>query len=291
VKVDEKELKKWIRENDRSNKGFIDWNDYKYIYTPASRQAKGKSATPSPTPSSSQRVNRVTLTSSTTLSADHNATTNDVTSVSIQHADLYRKRESERQQLLWEAFSKYDLDGDGLITVEDMRLSLGSQRCSDAEIARWIEQRDASGLGAVSFPDFVKHYGKKEGRATPRLGTFRTLASSLGRFPSTGNEEEEEENKGNDDDIEAAARADRQSAPRSRLFSSGSERTGGRIELLREAFANYDLDGDGLISREDMRLAVSDQQCSDAQIEKWIQRRDSTGRGAVSFEDFIKHYR
>ena len=39
-----------------------------------------------------------------------------------------------------------------------------------------------------------------------------------------------------------------------------------------------------------MQLAVGGLQSSAAEIDAWIKRRDSSGKGAVSFEDFAKHY-
>jgi Ca2+-binding EF-hand superfamily protein len=62
------------------------------------------------------------------------------------------------------------------------------------------------------------------------------------------------------------------------------------LEKLQTVFSSYDIDGDRFISASDLRIALAEQQPSEAQIASWIQRRDVKGSGAVSFEDFVRHY-
>jgi len=181
------------------------------------------------------------------------------------------------------------VDGDGVISEHDMRTSLGDQRCSDDEIRAWIRRRDSSGTGAVSFEDFVAHYSssRSSGKGEP-------LPSSPGRKSTTRGYEIDTM-----DTTDTLSRSKKMSFDmRKDPFQSVSathrdslaQRERSRLQLLREAFAGYDLDGDGFISKDDMKLAVGGIQCSDAEIEAWLRKRDSSGKGAVSFEDFIKHY-
>ena len=58
------------------------------------------------------------------------------------------------------AFDRYDMDGDGFISVEDLKFAFESQgrHCTAHELLSWVRRRDSSGVGAVSFNDFASHY-------------------------------------------------------------------------------------------------------------------------------------
>jgi len=281
-------IRKWLREADHAGQGWVDWTDFKYIFEAtsiarASSAAKIHAAEKSAigrTGDSPVPVGRLTSSKSSSLTA---------TGVSLEHSSLYRDREDKRMQLLREAFSKYDLDGDGMISENDLRTSLGEQRCSDDEIRAWILRRDSSGSGAVAFEDFVTHYSSERSSSVGRKG--EAFVSSPRRKSTVSSFD-----KGTMDTTDTLGRSKKmtfdvrkdpfQSVHRDSL----TQRERSRIHLLREAFEGYDLDRDGFISKDDMKLAVGGIQCSDAEIESWLRKRDSTGQGKVSFEDFIKHY-
>ena len=70
------------------------------------------------------------------------------------------------------AFDKYDVDGDGFISIQDLERSLlrnngnsvtteghrTSNRYSRAELEAWIRGKDSTGSGVVSFTDFQRHF-------------------------------------------------------------------------------------------------------------------------------------
>ena len=58
------------------------------------------------------------------------------------------------------AFSRYDVDCNGYITVEDLRRVFASQgkQSTEAELREWVRRRDSTGRNAVSFLDFSEHY-------------------------------------------------------------------------------------------------------------------------------------
>lgn len=66
-----------------------------------------------------------------------------------------------------------------------------------------------------------------------------------------------------------------------------------RMILLKRAFARYDCDGDGLITSRDLRRAFRSQgkEYSDDEIQDWVSKRDTKGRGGVTYDDFVKHYK
>ena len=58
------------------------------------------------------------------------------------------------------AFSRYDVDGDGVITVDDLQKVFKTQgrESSISDLIAWVRKRDSSGRGAVSLRDFSDHY-------------------------------------------------------------------------------------------------------------------------------------
>lgn len=62
---------------------------------------------------------------------------------------------------------------------------------------------------------------------------------------------------------------------------------------MRHAFTEFDLDRDGLITREEVATAVKAMglRYTDAQIAEMIKAADRTGDGRVDYEEFIKLFR
>ena len=53
------------------------------------------------------------------------------------------------------------------------------------------------------------------------------------------------------------------------------------------------MNGDGLIDAEDLAQAFTSmgKHVKHEEIVEWVVLRDSSGRGAVSFEDFVAHFK
>lgn len=68
--------------------------------------------------------------------------------------------ESGRIDRIRRTFAKYDVDGDGLIDVEDLIsvFRATGKTVEIDEIKEWVRSRDSKGLGAVCFEDFLSHY-------------------------------------------------------------------------------------------------------------------------------------
>jgi calcium-binding protein CML len=66
----------------------------------------------------------------------------------------------DRYKALRSIFSRYDIDGDGYISVNDIIESFKNQgrTCTEAEALAWVRKRDSIGSGGVMFEDFMKHY-------------------------------------------------------------------------------------------------------------------------------------
>jgi Ca2+-binding EF-hand superfamily protein len=135
--MSDEDIRRWLRESDRHGKGYVDLNDYLAIF--------GKS--------SDQRQKTMTTTAfdaSSTRAEPHSSEAGQTSSLSS----------SERRVLLKQAFSKFDIDRDGFISVADLRAAFESQNrpYSDADLIAWVKKRDVSDIGAVSFEDFVRYF-------------------------------------------------------------------------------------------------------------------------------------
>jgi hypothetical protein len=66
---------------------------------------------------------------------------------------------------------------------------------------------------------------------------------------------------------------------------------GGR-DALRRAFTMYDMNGDGVITYGELKGCFRRQgrDASDFELREWIRERDTSGTGAVSFEDFARAF-
>lgn len=113
------EIRAWLTEYDRGAKGYVDLGDYVSIY-------------------------------------QTNFPTKSLTSLDLNGGiDTIE----EQEKVLRHAFLRYDFDQDGMISIEDLRQTIGrSSNLSNDQLLAWIRSRDKSGLGAVSFADFVEHY-------------------------------------------------------------------------------------------------------------------------------------
>lgn len=136
VRESDETVREWFRATDRGDKGYIDFADYQAIYDSGS----SKTLTFSDLRSSGERkspADRATSPSS-----------------------AKRKAEEERLALLRKAFERYDVDGDGKISSEDLRKAFTAQgkAFTPTDLRTWVQTRDLSGTGAVCFDDFAKHY-------------------------------------------------------------------------------------------------------------------------------------
>ena len=90
----------------------------------------------------------------------------------------------------------------------------------------------------------------------------------------------------------AGANTDRNSSGALRGSSSQQRATAPKRSKaeLQTLFKHYDVNHDGFISLEDLRSAMKADgyTLQTAELQQWIQKRDTTGAGRVDFEDFCK---
>mmetsp|Transcript_8435 Transcript_8435/g.17408 ORF Transcript_8435/g.17408 Transcript_8435/m.17408 type:complete len:151 (+) Transcript_8435:119-571(+) len=131
---------------------------------------------------------------------------------------------------LKEAFNMFDIDGDGTITLVELKKVMKSlgQNPTDKELRQMIESVDDNGDHEIDFQEFL------------------ILMSSK---------------KGNNDDPD---------------------------KELRDAFRVFDEDGNGTISRSELKKLMKNlgQALSDAELDAMMDEVDTDGNGEIDFEEF-----
>ena len=67
---------------------------------------------------------------------------------------------SAKEERLWEAFSKVDLNHDGKLSAAEIQQVLGGDA---AEVAQMIKDVDIDGDGEIDFDEFITMWALKEG--------------------------------------------------------------------------------------------------------------------------------
>ena len=190
-------------------------------------------------------------------------------------------------------FRRLDIMSEGRLTYLNLRsaLELREVREPDATVRRWMQEHDRGHKGYVSLADYEAIY------ANCIIGNNSSAASGRGSGLGRGAE-------AMGDTMDSLGTAESRSDHGSTGLYRGShydsidrgdaERAQQqRQDLLRKAFDRYDTDRDGRISTEDLQQAFTAQgrAFTPQDLEAWVSSRDSSGTGAVSFEDFVKHYK
>jgi Ca2+-binding EF-hand superfamily protein len=139
VQESEQDVRDWFREHDRGGKGYIDFKDYEAIYEASSKPRGLKTATFSGVDS---------------FAEEKSPSRPDSPSA------LKRRAAEDRVKLLKKTFDSLDVDGDGKISMEDLRKAFTTKgkAFTPSDLRTWVQTRDLSGTGAVSFEDFAKNF-------------------------------------------------------------------------------------------------------------------------------------
>jgi hypothetical protein len=98
LEMEDSSIRKWLRETDRTEKGYVDLDDYKYIYSPLSPVRKYDSRETSASMNiydSKYSIGKSSFSASLSLSPQK-----DASKISTRSAPVFIERESQRQQLL-----------------------------------------------------------------------------------------------------------------------------------------------------------------------------------------------
>ena len=85
--------------------------------------------------------------------------------------DVFEELTEEQIADFKEAFSLFDKDGDGVITVTELDVVMRSlgQRPTDAELKDMIAEVDADGNGDIAFPEFLTMMARKMKDVDPEV--------------------------------------------------------------------------------------------------------------------------
>mmetsp|Transcript_36188 Transcript_36188/g.55569 ORF Transcript_36188/g.55569 Transcript_36188/m.55569 type:complete len:151 (+) Transcript_36188:121-573(+) len=140
-----------------------------------------------------------------------------------------RELREEEVDDLKEAFGMFDIDGDGTITMQELRevmLSLGL-RPTDAELIEMINSVDDNGDNEIDFEEFLILMKSRVGEKDPE-------------------------------------------------------------KELKDAFKVFDVNGDGSISRQELKQLMTNlgQTLSDGELDAMMTEVDTNGDGEISYDEF-----
>merc|ERR1711998_565076 len=116
VAINDSAVRKWLRDNDLGGKNYVDMTDF---------------------------INATWGIESELFNNDNNGSDNNSNGDSAM----------ERRNALRRTFERYDVDGDGYISVDDLIQAFQRQGriCTEAEAIAWVKKRDSLGAGGVNF--------------------------------------------------------------------------------------------------------------------------------------------
>ena len=177
------------------------------------------------------------------------------------------------------------LRGPGETQLETDRRLL--RHLPDVQLRQWIAERDSNGSGRVNFADFRRVFmqtSSPTGKSTTEAPTTPAPTTSLRlNIPL----------KAQQPRVHLAAESHHESSHGTRLGGGQAGQNPEEARAIRRVFESYDYNGDGEISFLDLKkvLTQQGQRSTDDEIHAWIRKRDTSGLGTVSLEDFIAAYR
>jgi len=166
-----------------------------------------------------------------------------------------------------EAFKKIDVNGDGLISKDEMSNAMfGNAKLSQVEVDAIFQLGDINKDGEIDFNEFL-------GVMIPITGaTSVSITSSSSSFQST-----------------TMTSSSFSSVKTTSYCSVGM--TFGSVSDAKAAFQKFDVNGDGVIDRSEMKKMMcfaSGKTVSDSEVEVLFKQGDLDGDGQIDMQEFIK---
>jgi calmodulin len=165
------------------------------------------------------------------------------------------------------AFMSIDVDNSGFITFAELSAELEKLEMRDAErISQAMKEMDADGDGQISYDEFITAVVDRQlvRHQNTRVAPRARAAGECGR--------------------RAAPPRPRHATPRT-LTRSPARSALGSIWF---AFCEYDVDGDGKITREELSHALAAHGEPPERVEAYIREFDLDGDGSINYEEFMR---
>merc|ERR1712123_168345 len=209
-----------------------------------------------------------------------------------------------------QAFRKFDADGDGEISIQELKAGAGSVgKFSDGELSAVFAIGDIDNDGKISFPEFARivlpSADEKISQLKKSIGSANEVAAAFKKFDvnKDGKISSQELQNGlkstglnftnqEVDVIFAVADLDGDGEISLAEFEHllGTAVSFGRVEDVKAAFFRFDKDNDGSIDRTELKsmLAATGKSPSDGEVESLFKKGDLDGDGKIDPVEFIK---
>ncbi|XP_033724560.1 uncharacterized protein LOC117314603 [Pecten maximus] len=284
-KLTDEEVDEMIREADLDGSGLINYDDFKEAFSLFDKDGRGcidarelgtvlRSVGHNPTEAELlECINEV----------DPDGRGIDFTN--FKSIIMSQSRESDTNEELDEAFRVFDRDGHGYITASELRhvmTNLG-EKLTDEEMDEMLHEADIDGDGQIHYEDYQETFSlfDKNGNGFIDSKELGIVMRAIGQNPT----ESELTDMINDADIDGNGALDFEeflllTANHKNLTAEDQS------QELREAFRIFDMDGDGLLTAEELRLKA-DQMTEDhiAEFREAFSLFDKDGDGFVSSKE------
>ena len=283
---------------DVNNDGEIDLEEFLSVMVPSAGFAK------SFTSMSSSTVTKVSSTSySSSMSQSYSSTTTySSTSVSVSFNSATEVKQ---------AFRKFDVNGDGHIDRSELKQLLKSsgKSVSDQEVDLLFRQGDVDGDGMIDIQEFVKLMFPASAATLAKLQqNFRSLndvKAAFRRFDSDGdghisrNELRQVMSNFSEAEVDSVfALGDKDQSggidyqefiammmPNSQAILRKVSASFGSIQQVKDGFRRIDTDGDGSLSKAELKNAM---RLNDEELNVIFALGDIDQDGQISMQEFIK---
>ncbi|XP_065832651.1 calmodulin-2 [Oscarella lobularis] len=201
-----------------------------------------------------------------------------------------KMKETDTEEEIREAFRVFDKDGNGFISAAELRhvmTNLG-EKLTDEEVDEMIREADIDGDGQVNYEDFTEAFHlcdrDKNGKVTGN--ELEKVLKSLGMNPT----KEEVADMIKFADLDGNATLELDEFLKMMEFNSGGPKGREEREELKAAFKEFDADGNGFITAEELRkvMAKMGDKLSKAEVEQMVKDADDSGDGKVDFFEFAR---
>jgi len=209
-----------------------------------------------------------------------------------------------------QAFKKFDADGDGEISIQELKNGAASiGKFSDGELSAIFALGDVDNDGKISFPEFARivlpSADEKISQLKKSIGSANEVSAAFKKFDvnNDGKISSQELQNGlkstglnfNSQEVDvifAVADLDGDGEISLAEFEHllGTAVSFGRVEDVKAAFFRFDKDNDGSIDRTELKsmLAATGKNPTDAEVETLFKKGDIDGDGKIDLQEFIK---